>query len=169
MKTPAERLYLTSSGVGPAAASSPCPASTWGRPRTIPDRACLAGNVFMAIASTPWRLLPACSSPATYWRRLADSGHRPQHRSYRQELGDQSGQRIGVGTSLDPGKQLSFGDVEQDGCAHAGRPLAVARRASSGVLGWWRGPLQFPEVAVILVAPMPCSMCWCRAWWRGLP
>ena len=47
-----------------------------GRPRTVPDRACLAGVVFMTITSTPWRLLPArelgCGSPATCWRRLAE-------------------------------------------------------------------------------------------------
>jgi transposase len=41
----------------------------------------LAGIVFMARTSTPWRLLPArelgCGSPATCWRRLtewADAG-----------------------------------------------------------------------------------------------
>jgi transposase len=47
-----------------------------GRPRSVPDRNCLAGIVFMAITSTPWRLLPAselrCGSPATCWRRFAE-------------------------------------------------------------------------------------------------
>jgi len=45
-----------------------------GRPRTVADRACMAGIVFMTVTSTPWRLLPAreldCGSPATCWRRF---------------------------------------------------------------------------------------------------
>jgi transposase len=47
-----------------------------GRHRTISDRPCFAAIVYMARASTPWRLLPArelgCGSPATCWRRLRD-------------------------------------------------------------------------------------------------
>jgi transposase len=47
-----------------------------GRPRTVPDRACLAGIVFMTITSTPGPLLPArelgCGSAATCWRRFAE-------------------------------------------------------------------------------------------------
>jgi transposase len=47
-----------------------------GRHRTISDRSCFAAIVYMARASTPWRLLPAkelgCGSPATAWRRLAE-------------------------------------------------------------------------------------------------
>jgi transposase len=53
----------------------PAPRPWWGgRVRTIPDRNCFAAIVFVACASTPWRLLPAhelgCGSPATVWRRL---------------------------------------------------------------------------------------------------
>jgi transposase len=47
-----------------------------GRRRAILDRACFAAIVYMARASTPWRLLPArelgCGSPATCWRRLTE-------------------------------------------------------------------------------------------------
>jgi transposase len=47
-----------------------------GRRRTISERNCFAAIVYMARASTPWRLLPAkelgCGSPATAWRRLAE-------------------------------------------------------------------------------------------------
>jgi transposase len=45
-----------------------------GRPR-VPDRACLAGIVFVLRAGIPWRLLPAelgCGSGVTCWRRLRD-------------------------------------------------------------------------------------------------
>jgi transposase len=47
-----------------------------GRHRAIPDRNCFAAIVYMARASTPWRLLPArelgCGSPATCWRRFTE-------------------------------------------------------------------------------------------------
>src|SRR5215212_2522914 len=45
-----------------------------GRPR-VPDRATLAGIVFVLRTSCPWRLLPselACGSGTTCWRRLRD-------------------------------------------------------------------------------------------------
>jgi transposase len=45
-----------------------------GRPR-IPDRAALAGIVFILRTGTPWRLLPrelGCGSGSTCWRRLRD-------------------------------------------------------------------------------------------------
>lgn len=44
-----------------------------GRPR-VPDRACLAGIVYVLQSGCPWRLLPAealgCGSPATCFRRF---------------------------------------------------------------------------------------------------
>ena len=45
-----------------------------GRPR-IPDRAALAGIVFVLRTGCPWRLLPpelGCGSGSTCWRRLRD-------------------------------------------------------------------------------------------------
>jgi transposase len=45
-----------------------------GRPR-IPDRAALAGIIFVLRTSCPWRLLPrelGCGSGTTCWRRLRD-------------------------------------------------------------------------------------------------
>src|SRR5215211_1820601 len=45
-----------------------------GRPR-IPDRAALAGIIFVLRTGCPWRLLPrelGCGSGATCWRRLRD-------------------------------------------------------------------------------------------------
>ena len=45
-----------------------------GRPR-VPDRAALAGIVFVLRTGCPWRLLPkelGCGSGATCWRRLRD-------------------------------------------------------------------------------------------------
>jgi transposase len=53
----------------------PPPRPWWGgRTRSIPDRNCFAAIIYMARASTPWRLLPAkelgCGSAATVWRRL---------------------------------------------------------------------------------------------------
>ena len=45
-----------------------------GRPR-IPDRACLAGIMFVLRSGVPWELLPAemgCGSGMTCWRRLRD-------------------------------------------------------------------------------------------------
>jgi transposase len=45
-----------------------------GRPRTIPDRNCLAGIISMTRACIPWELLPAgalgCGTSATCWRRF---------------------------------------------------------------------------------------------------
>jgi transposase len=47
-----------------------------GRPRRVPDRACMAAIVFMARTSTPWALLPVqelgCGSVHTTWRRFAE-------------------------------------------------------------------------------------------------
>ena len=45
-----------------------------GRPR-LPDRACLAGFVFVLKSGIPWELLPkemGCGSGMTCWRRLRD-------------------------------------------------------------------------------------------------
>jgi transposase len=45
-----------------------------GRPR-VPDRAALAGIIFVLRTGTPWRLLPqglGCGSGSTCWRRLRD-------------------------------------------------------------------------------------------------
>ena len=45
-----------------------------GRPR-VPDRAALAGIVFVLSTGCPWRLLPralSCGSDTTCWRRLRD-------------------------------------------------------------------------------------------------
>ena len=49
------------------------PART-GRPR-VPDRAALAGIIFLLISGTPWEYLPkemGCGSGMTCWRRLRD-------------------------------------------------------------------------------------------------
>lgn len=47
-----------------------------GRPRSVPDRNCLAGIIYMTRASIPWELLPAtelgCGSYVTCWRRFAE-------------------------------------------------------------------------------------------------
>jgi transposase len=45
-----------------------------GRPR-VPDRACLAGIVFVLRTGAPWRFVPSelgCGSGVTCWRRLAE-------------------------------------------------------------------------------------------------
>jgi|ERR687897_3161527 transposase len=45
-----------------------------GRPR-VPDRACLAGIIFVLKAGIPWEMLPqelGCGSGMTCWRRLRD-------------------------------------------------------------------------------------------------
>ena len=45
-----------------------------GRPR-VPDRACLAGIVFVLKSGIPWEMLPqelGCGSGMTCWRRLRD-------------------------------------------------------------------------------------------------
>ncbi len=50
------------------------PKPNGGRPR-VPDRAVLAGIVFVARTGTPWRLLPpelGAGSRVTAWRRLRD-------------------------------------------------------------------------------------------------
>jgi transposase len=68
-----------------------------GRPRSVPDRNCLAGIVFMTITSTPWRLLPAgelgCGSPATCWRRFAEWTLAGMFDRLQLELLDQLGRR----------------------------------------------------------------------------
>jgi transposase len=76
-----------------------------GRHRTISDRACFAGIVFMARTSTPWRLLPArelgCGSPTTCWRRLtewAKAGVFDQlHLAVLDRLGEQGQTGLGTG------------------------------------------------------------------------
>ena len=50
------------------------PKPSGGRPR-VPDRAALAGIVFVLRTGCPWRLLPTelgCGSGTTSWRRLRD-------------------------------------------------------------------------------------------------
>jgi transposase len=45
-----------------------------GRPR-VPDRACLAGIVYVLRTGMPWNLIPSelgCGSGVTCWRRLAE-------------------------------------------------------------------------------------------------
>ncbi len=45
-----------------------------GRPR-VPDRACLAGIIFVLQSGIPWEMLPqelGCGSGMTCWRRLRD-------------------------------------------------------------------------------------------------
>jgi transposase len=77
MRTLAERLVSDElwAIVRPLLPRPPCH-PRGGRPRTVADRACMAGIVFMTVTSTPWRLLPArelgCGSPATCWRRFTE-------------------------------------------------------------------------------------------------
>lgn len=44
--------------------------------KPVPDRACLAGIIFVLQSGCPWRLVPtgelACGSPVTVWRRFHD-------------------------------------------------------------------------------------------------
>lgn len=46
-----------------------------GRP-PVPDRACLAGIIFVLQSGSPWRLVPCqelkCGSPTTVWRRFKE-------------------------------------------------------------------------------------------------
>jgi transposase len=52
-----------------------CGGSRGGR-RPVPDRACLAGIIFVLQSGCPWRLVPCdeleCGSPTTVWRRFKD-------------------------------------------------------------------------------------------------
>ena len=64
-----------------------------GRPR-VPDRACLAGIIFVLRTGIPWEYLPqemGCGSGMTCWRRLRDWQHagvwERLHRVLRDELG----------------------------------------------------------------------------------
>ena len=65
-----------------------------GRPR-VPDRAALAGIVFVLRTGCPWRLLPkelGCGSGSTCWRRLRDWQEagvwRELHRVFLDRLGE---------------------------------------------------------------------------------
>ena len=59
--------------IGPLLPKEP-PKPKGGRPR-VPDRAALAGIVFVLRIGCPWRFLPrelGCGSGSTFWRRLRD-------------------------------------------------------------------------------------------------
>ena len=59
--------------IGPLLPKEP-PKPKGGRPR-VPDRAALAGIVFVLRTGCPWRFLPrelGCGSGSTCWRRLRD-------------------------------------------------------------------------------------------------
>jgi transposase len=70
-----------------------------GRPRSVPDRNCLAGIIYMTCASIPWELLPArelgCGSYATCWRRFAEWTEAGVWDALHLALLDRLGPRIG--------------------------------------------------------------------------
>jgi hypothetical protein len=61
---------------------------------------------------------------------------------------------IGDGTVVEAGSTSSIGVPTT-----SSSPRPCCQWISYGVLGWWRGRVQFLEVAVILLGLMPGRMC----------
>ena len=104
-----------------------------GRPR-VPDRACLAGIIFVLKSGIPWELLPqemGCGSGMTCWRRLRAWQQADVWRRLHQTLLDELGQadridwsRAAVDSSTVPAKRGATRPART-------RPIAANRAPST--------------------------------------
>ncbi len=104
-----------------------------GRPR-VPDRACLAGIIFVLKSGIPWELLPkemGCGSGMTCWRRLHAWQQADVWRRLHQTLLDKLGQadridwsRAAVDSSTVPAKRGATRPART-------RPIAANRAPST--------------------------------------
>jgi transposase len=108
-----------------------------GRPR-VPDRAALAGIVFILRSGCPWRLLPkelACGSGTTCWRRLRDwqaaGVWERLHETFLNWLGDAAA----VDWSRASVDSLSV--RAKGGASRRARTPWTAARAAPSTTWWW--------------------------------
>jgi transposase len=111
-----------------------------GRPR-VPDRACLAGIIFVLKSGIPWEMLPqelGCGSGMTCWRRLRDWHDAGVWERLHQALLDRLGEADHLDwsrTSLD-----SASIPAKRGAKPPGRIQRIAANRDRSAILWSTGP-----------------------------
>lgn len=115
-----------------------------GRPR-VPDRACLAGIIFVLKTGLPWEYLPqemGCGSGMTCWRRLHEWQHRGVWRRIWRVMLDHLAEADAIDWSRAALDSSSIPATK--GARKPGRIRRIkANRARSAM--WWSTPTEFPS------------------------
>jgi transposase len=111
-----------------------------GRPR-VPDRACLAGIIFVLKSGIPWEMLPqelGCGSGMTCWRRLRDWHDAGVWERLHQALLD----RLGEADQLDWSRtSLDSASIPaKRGAKPPGRIQRIAANRDRSAILWSTGP-----------------------------
>ncbi len=110
-----------------------------GRPR-VPDRAALAGIVFVLRTGCPWRLLPkelGCGSGSTCWRRLRDWQAAGVWEKLHARLLDWLGDEAAVDWSRASVDSLSV--RAKRGARRPGGTRPTAAKPAQSTTSWWIG------------------------------